>query len=198
MAQVVVVEVNGGIAEVTEKPAGIHVHILDFDEESPDYLKASLEPADVRIEPDDNAACEHRSDSVHEETPRNGTSYCHECGDVGAADPMDPIVRYYHGDSFDLTQRLDVTVLRWSHKHGRDTTVYATEALAWKAAAEIVRQELEERGDSLTAAQRDQVERALDGEQDEVAARLFHQWIAMDEDDICVETLPVLTGAKGV
>jgi hypothetical protein len=196
MAQIVVIEVNGGIAEVTEKPVGVEVHILDFDDNSPDYLKASKEAADMLIEPDDNAACEHRTDSDHEETPRNGTSYCVICGDVGCADPTDPEVRHYHGDSFDLRQQLEVAVLTWTHKHGRDTTVYATEAWAVREAAAIVQRDLDDTnyvGDYRNAVRR--VRRALKAGRDWDAVKLWNEHLA-EGDDICIETLPVQPESK--
>lgn len=40
-----------------------------------------------------------RVGSLHEETPRNGTSYCNTCGDVSDLDPDSEAAQEWHGDS---------------------------------------------------------------------------------------------------
>lgn len=187
----VVIEVNDGIAEVVEKPAGVEVHILDFDEHSADELVATVEPADKAIEAD---PCGRRTGSDHEEYVRcGGRAYCNGCGGyVDDQDPTDPVVRYYHGDSFDDAAGPAVTVLIWSHKHGRDVTVYASLEVAERAGAAIVARELE---DAIVAGGGNacgRIRRALDAGRHKRAIRLYHELLAGAEDDIRIETLPVV------
>jgi hypothetical protein len=141
-----------------------------------------------------------------------------------------------------LEQRLEVTVLIWSHKHGREVTVYAAEDLAWRAAGAIVAEELEDEverdyadyrastdheehvisgralcavcgwvddadpeqavvmeyhGDSFSEHRpQAQIETALEEGRYFDAVSTYHEHFAGDEDDICVETLPVLSGLE--
>lgn len=186
----VVIEVNGGIAEVAEKPVGVEVHILDFDEHSADEVVATVEPAGTVIAAD---PCGRRKGSDHEEyVRRGGRAYCNGCrGYVDDQDPTNPVVRYYHGDSFDDAASPAVTVLTWSHKHGRDVTVYASPELAERAGAAIVAQELEDAIAVGGGNAHRRVRRALAARRHAYAIRLYHELLASDEDDLRIETLPV-------
>jgi hypothetical protein len=186
----VVLEVNGRSAEVIEKPAGVEVQILDLDPATPLEVGAIVEPAHKIIEAD---PCGHRTDTDHEETPRKGRSYCVLCGDTGDLDAADPIARFYHGDSLDedCQAGATVTVLVWSHKHGREVTVHATLELALRAGAAIVEQALED-ATSLGRQARRRVRLALHGGCHEQAIRLYHELLANAEDSIEVVTCPVL------
>jgi hypothetical protein len=56
-----------------------------------------------------------RVDSEHEETPRNGDSWCEVCGYVSKLDPKSDVVALWHGDSFGPDERSvdDATAIAW-------------------------------------------------------------------------------------
>jgi hypothetical protein len=133
----------------------------------------------------------------------------------------------------------EVTVLIWSHKYGRDVTVYASEDLAERAGAAIVGQALVDEigtdnpeyrvgsdheedvvggrarcgvcgwvdeanpddptvmayhGDGFPERDpREQARGALAEGRHRDAIALFHEHLAGDDDDVCIQTLPVIS-----